>query len=96
MAPPAAQETIAQGHPHFTGQTGNTQAGAPAFVWQPVVISKRGNLVNWTMNGVLIASLNTSTQFGAPLGGSNIFFGQSDINATVSAPRRSPRACCSG
>jgi hypothetical protein len=96
-SPPAGQTVIAAAPPiNFANQTGAVQAGAPGFVWQPVVIAKRGNTVTWTMNGVLIASLNVSTQLGGPLGGSNIHFGQSDINTTVSSNQTVARALLFG
>jgi hypothetical protein len=97
LSPPADQTAIAAAPPiNYANQTGAVQAGAPAFAWQPVVIAKRGNTVTWTMNGLLIASLDTSTQLGGPLGGSNIHFGQSDINTTVSSNQTVARALLFG
>jgi hypothetical protein len=77
QAPPAAQAAL------FASQTGAPQNGTTAFKWNAVQISKRGNTLTWRMNGVPVANVDLSTT-GA-LGGSNIFFGQSDINATASA-----------
>jgi hypothetical protein len=77
QAPPAAQAAL------FASQTGAPQNGTTAFKWHNVLISKRGNALTWRMNGLPIANVDISTT--GTLGGSNIFFGQSDINATASA-----------
>lgn len=74
--PPAAQTAL------FAEQTGSTIVGAMAFAWRDVQIQKRGDSVTWTIDGLLIGTVDASTL--APLGGSNIFFGQSDINNTAS------------
>jgi hypothetical protein len=78
QAPPAAQTLLFP-----LTQTGAPQDGTTAFAWHEVVISKRGNTLSWSMDGVPIANVDLTT-IGA-LGGSNIFFGQSDINSTASA-----------
>jgi hypothetical protein len=77
VAPPAAQTAL---FPAL--QTGAPQPGTTAFRWQEVVISKRGTTLSWTINGVPIANVDLTTV--AATGGSNISFGQSDINATAS------------
>jgi hypothetical protein len=76
VAPPAAQLAL------FASQTGAPQAGAGAFDWLAVVISKRGNTLSWTVEGVPIANVDLTT-VGA-LGGSNFALYQSDVNATAS------------
>jgi hypothetical protein len=78
QAPPAAQTLLFPG-----SQTGAPQNGTPAFAWHEVLISKRGNTLSWSMDGVPLANVDVSTV--GSLGGSNIFFGQSDINSTASA-----------
>lgn len=70
---PAAQTAL---FPAF--QTGAPQDGTLAFKWHDVLISKRGNTLSWTIDGVPIANVDL-TGVGA-LGGTNIFFGQTDIN----------------
>jgi hypothetical protein len=76
QAPPAAQLAL------FASQTGAPQNGTTAFKWQDVLLSKRGNTLSWKINGVPIANVDLTTV--GTLGGSNISFGQSDINATAS------------
>jgi hypothetical protein len=78
QAPPAAQQALFP-----ASQTaGAPQNGTTAFKWHEVVLSKRGNTLSWTIDGVPIANVDLT---GVPaLGGSNISLGQSDINATAS------------
>lgn len=73
---PAAQLAL------FPQQTNTTRTGTVGMAWRDVVIEKVGNNVTWTIDGRLIVSADIS---GAPLAGSNILFGQSDINATSSS-----------
>jgi hypothetical protein len=73
--PPAAQTTL------FAQQTGTTAAGAPAFAWHNGLIQKSGNSVAFSLDGLLIATVDAST---VTLGGGNILFNQYDINATSS------------
>jgi hypothetical protein len=72
---PAAQLAL------FPQQTGNTLVGSAAMEWHQVVIAKTGDIATWTVDGTLIATIDLTT---VTLGGSNIFFGHSDINATSS------------
>ena len=78
QAPPAAQTALFP-----ASQTGAPQDGTTAFAWHEVLISKRGDTLSWSVDGVPIANVDL-TGVGT-LGGSNVFFGQSDINATASA-----------
>ena len=78
QAPPAAQTALFP-----ASQTGAPQAGTTAFSWHEVLISKRGDTLSWSVDGVPIANVDL-TGVGA-LGGDNVFFGQSDINGTASA-----------
>lgn len=73
---PAAQLAL------FPQQTNTTRTGTAGMAWRDVVIEKVGNTVTWTLDGRPIATVDVS---GVPLAGSNIFFGQSDINPTTSA-----------
>ena len=55
-------------------------------MWHDVEISKVGNLVSWSVDGKLLATLdltNYKTSIGA-LGGTNIMLGHADINAGAS------------
>ncbi len=62
----------------FPGQTGTTDAGEVAFRWLDIELTKIGNTVTWEIDGVLFATVNTSS---LTLSGNNIFFGHSDTNA---------------
>jgi len=72
---PAAQVAL------YAQQTGATAAGSAGMEWHQVRIDKAGNLATWKVDGVLIATIDLNT---VTLGGGNIFFGHSDINATSS------------
>ena len=86
VTPPAAQTAL------FPQQTGTTNVGSVAFAWHAVEISKVGNVVTWTVDNLPIAQVDT-TNFttGSPLGsslptaGTNITFGQHDVNASSSS-----------
>lgn len=73
--PPAAQTAL------FSQQTGACAAGAPAFAWRNVEISKIGNVVTYSIDGLLIATVDASS---VTFGGANILLTQYDINATSS------------
>lgn len=73
--PPAAQTTL------YSQQTGTTAGGAPAFAWHAAVVEKIGNNVSYSLDGLLIATVDAST---VTLGGGNILFNQYDINASSS------------
>ena len=74
---PAAQLAL------FPQQTGTVAAGAPGMEWHEVEIAKIGNLVTWTVDGVLLISLD-GTNFNSQPAGGNILFGHSDINLGAS------------
>jgi hypothetical protein len=63
-------------------QTGMTPAGGTGFRWHDVSIKKVGTNVTWTVDGVLLGTINTAG-FTTPTGGTNILFGSSDINSTT-------------
>ena len=71
-AAPAAQQAL------FPGQTGMTNAGEISFAWREVVIDVIGGFATWSVDGLQIAEVDLST---VTLGGSNILFGHSDVNA---------------
>ena len=66
----------------YPQQTGLTQGGSAGMRWNDVSLKKIGNIITYTINGLLIASIDISTN--GTLGGANIVFGQFDINAGVS------------
>lgn len=72
---PAPQLTL------FPQQSGSTAAGTQGMAWHVWEITKSGNLVTWEIDDKLIASLDVSS---VAFGGSDIFLGQFDINATSS------------
>ncbi len=72
VTPPAAQTAL------YPNQTGSTAVGTMAFEWHRVQIDKTAANVTWTIDGVLFATVDAST---VTFGGTNIFFGHSDINA---------------
>ena len=57
--------------------------------WHQVEINKSGDLVTWTIDGLLIATVDLNT---VTLGGGNIFFGHSDINTGSSIDERTTTA----
>jgi hypothetical protein len=75
VAAPAAQLVM------FPQQTGTTSVGAAGMQWHHVRIRKSGTTATWTVDGRPIATIDLNT---VTLGGSNIFFGHSDTNATSS------------
>lgn len=72
----------------FPEQTGTTGAGAPGFKWHDSVITKNGSTVTWSLDGILIATVDLGA--AGTLGGGNILFSQYDINASVSTDTNSP------
>ncbi len=66
----------------FPGQTGVTDAGEIAFAWRDVVIDVSGGIATWSIDGLVIATVDTGT---VTLGGSNILFGHHDTNNSSSS-----------
>ncbi len=66
----------------YPQQTGLTQGGSAGMRWCDVSLKKVGNVITYTINGLLIATADISTN--GTLGGANIVFGQFDINAGAS------------
>jgi hypothetical protein len=62
-------------------QTGTTAVGSAGWAWHQVDIEMKDGIATWTVDGLLIATVDSSAM---TLGGSNIFFGHSDINGTIS------------
>ena len=65
----------------FPQQTGATGAGVFGWAWRDVSITKLGNTISWTVDGLLIATVDAST---VTLGGGNILLMYSDTNASSS------------
>ncbi len=84
VAAPAAQAGIASAwstEPSGNNpMAGTTQAGAFGFAWHKVVITKDNNLVTWSVNDNLFATVDASA---LTLGGSNIALGVSDVNTST-------------
>jgi hypothetical protein len=72
---PAAQVAL------FPQQTGTTLVGSGGMAWHQVAITKSGDTLTWTVDGLLIVTIDLTT---VTLAGGNIFFGHSDTNATSS------------
>lgn len=72
---PAAQTTL------FPTQTGTALNGTLAFAWHDMRVKKAGNMVTWTVDGKLIATVDAST---VTLGGSNILLTYYDTNTGAS------------
>jgi hypothetical protein len=75
VAAPAAQLAL------FPQQSGITHIGAAGMQWHHVRIRKGDGLITWTVDGLRIATIDLNT---VTLGGSRVFFGHSDTNATSS------------
>ncbi len=67
----------------YPQQTGQTQGGSAGMAWRSVSLRKVANILTYTIDGLLIATIDISTN--GTLGGNNIVFGQFDINAGASA-----------
>jgi MYXO-CTERM domain-containing protein len=72
---PAAQTAL------YPGQSGTIQAGALGEAWRKWEITKIGDVVTWDVDGLQIASVDTSTVANFTNAGGNIFFSQADINS---------------
>jgi hypothetical protein len=75
---PAAQTVL------FPQQTGNTAAGAQALQWHLWEVQRTGTRTTWRIDGKLIGTIDSTMDPGWAYAGSDIFFGQFDINATSS------------
>lgn len=74
-AAPAAQLAL------YPQQSGNTLVGSLGWAWHDVSILSAGNTITWSIDGLLIATVDAST---VSMGGGNILLMYSDINATSS------------
>jgi hypothetical protein len=72
LAAPALQKST------YSQQTGNLNSGTFGFAWHDVIISKRGSTVNWSVDGVLFATISNATFVS-----SNVFVGFWDPFASL-------------
>lgn len=73
LTAPALQQSA------YPRQTGALAAGAVGFAWRDAIISKRGNIVEWSIDGIKLATFTNAT-FTA----SNVFVGYWDPFTSVS------------
>lgn len=66
----------------FPGAPGFANPGTLAFKWHDVSLKKLGNTITYSINGLLIATVDVND--AGALGGTNILFNHYDINATSS------------
>lgn len=73
---PAAQVTL------FPGQTGSTEAGETAFAWRSWRVERSGNSLSYSIDGLLIATVDLTTVTTAAA--QNILIGMGDTNSGFS------------
>jgi len=73
QTPPLLQQTT------YPQQIGALEGGAVGFAWRDVIIAKRGNIVEWSVDGVKLASFT-----GASVTASNVFVGYWDPFTSLS------------
>jgi hypothetical protein len=66
----------------YPQQTGLTAGGTAGMKWRAISLKKVGNIITYTIDGLLIATLDMSTN--GTLGGNNIVFGHFDITTAAS------------
>ncbi len=76
---PGGQTAPALQQSTYPQQTGALQAGAVGFAWREVIIAKRGNIVEWSIDGVKLAAFTS-----ASVTASNVFVGYWDPYSSVS------------
>lgn len=72
-AAPAAQQGA------YPQQTGGLADGTVGFAWREVIVSRRGNTVDWSIDGIRLATISNAT-FTA----SNVFIGYWDCFTSLS------------
>ncbi len=83
VSAPAIQQSLADaefGSDAAPVMAGSTQAGSFGFAWHHVVITVNDGNLTWVVNGTKLVDANIAD---IPLGGNNIAFGVSDVNATT-------------
>jgi HYR domain len=76
VAAPPAQLAL------FPQQSGLTPRGSAGMAWHDALVRKTGNVTTYWINGLLIATIDASTN--GVLGGSRIVFGHFDSNTNAS------------
>jgi len=76
---PGGQTAPATQQAAYPQQTGGLAVGTIGFAWRDVIISKSGDTVEWSIDGLKIATIT-----GATLTSSNIFIGLWDSFASLS------------
>lgn len=74
----------------YPDQAGTTLRGAQGFQWRDVVITQQGGKVTWHVDGLLLATVPLTGETNVTLGGANIHFMYSDINAGSSSDPNAP------
>lgn len=64
---------------NYAQQTGALAAGTIGFAWREVIVSRRGNVIEWAIDGIRLAAITN-----ASLTGSNIFVGYWDSFTSLS------------
>jgi GH25 family lysozyme M1 (1,4-beta-N-acetylmuramidase) len=94
-AAPALQQA------NYAQQTGDLYDGSFAFAWHDVIVSKRGNTVDWIVNGIRFATISNATftasnvcvglwdPFNSLTDNTNLSFGLVD-NVRVESPAVAP------
>ena len=73
ISAPASQQA------NYPQQTGTLAAGTLGFAWHEVIVARRGNAVDWAIDGIRLATI-TNASFTA----SNVFVGYWDAYASLS------------
>jgi hypothetical protein len=73
---PGAQLTL------YPQQTGTTLVGSTGFAWRHWTLYKKDNIIKWSIDGKLIATIDTTT--AGATSGTNILLNHYDTNATQS------------
>ena len=76
---PGAIQAPALQRTNYTQQTGALAAGTIGFAWHEVIVARRGNTVDWAIDGIRLATI-TNASFTA----SNVFVGYWDSYASLS------------
>ena len=76
---PGGQTAPALQQAAYAQQTGGLAAGTIGFAWRDVIINKSGNTVEWSIDGLKMATIS-----GATFASSNIFIGLWDSFASLS------------
>jgi hypothetical protein len=77
---PTGQSAPALQQANFPQQTGALSSGTFGLAWHDVIISRRGSTVNWSVDGILFATISNAT-----FASSNVFVGFWDPFASLSS-----------